>query len=68
MKLTLSKEKTLTIGVRKKYVYFLGHEFKIVKEEDEHGYAIKTRSDRERFCRKVNTLTDSIEKIPCEAS
>ena len=68
MKLTLSKEKTLITDVRKKHACFLGYEFRAVKGKGEHGYVTRTRPDRERLCRKVDALTDSIKKIPRETS
>ena len=68
MKLTLSKEKTLITDVRKKHACFLGYEFRVVKGKGEHGYVTRTRPDRERLCRKVDALTDSIKKIPRETS
>ena len=68
MKLTLSKEKTLITDVRKKHACFLGYEFRVVKGKGEHGYVTRSRPDRERLCRKVDALTDSIKKIPRETS
>lgn len=68
MKLTLFKEKTLITDVRKKHACFLGYEFRVVKGKGEHGYVTRTRPDRERLCRKVDALTDSIKKIPRETS
>ena len=68
MKLTLSKEKTLITDVRKKHACFLGYEFRVVKGKGEHGYVTRTRPDRERLCRKVDAITDSIKKIPRETS
>lgn len=68
MKLTLSKEKTLITDVKKKHACFLGYEFKVVKGKGEHGYVTRTQPDRERLKRKVDTITDSIKKIPRSTS
>ena len=64
MKLTLSAEKTLTTDVRKKYIKFLGYEFKNVRGKARKGYITRTIPDRKRLKRKVDEIVESIRKIP----
>ncbi len=64
MKLTLSTEKTLITDVRKKYIKFLGYEFKNVRGKARKGYIVRTIPDRNRLKRKVDEIVESIKKIP----
>ena len=64
MKLTLSKEKTLITDVHKKYIKFLGFEFKLVPGKARKGYIPRTIPDRERLKHKVYEIAESIKKIP----
>ena len=64
MKLTLSAEKTLITDVRKKYIKFLGYEFKNVRGKARKGYIVRTIPDRNRLKRKVDEIVESIKKIP----
>ena len=64
MKLTLSAEKTLITDVRKKYIKFLGYEFKNVRGKARKGYIVRTIPDRKRLKRKVDEIVESIKKIP----
>ncbi len=64
MKLTLSTEKTLITDVRKKYIKFLGYEFKNVRGKARKGYIVRTIPDRNRLRRKADEIVESIKKIP----
>lgn len=64
LKLTLSKEKTLITDVRKKYIKFLGYEFKNVRGKARKGYIVRTIPDRNRLRRKADEIVESIKKIP----
>ena len=64
LKLTLSTEKTLITDVRRKHVHFLGYEFKMIPGNSRTGYITKTIPDRERLQRKVDSIAESIKKIP----
>ena len=64
MKLTLSAEKTLITDVRKKYIKFLGYEFKNVRGKARKGYIVRTIPDRNRLKRKVDEIVESVKKIP----
>ena len=64
MKLTLSTEKTLITDVRKKYIKFLGYEFKNVRGKAQKGYIVRTIPDRKRLKRKVDEIIQDIRKIP----
>ena len=64
MKLTLSQEKTLITDVRKKYIKFLGYEYKVVRGKARKGYIPRTIPDRDRLKRKVDKIADNIKQIP----
>jgi len=64
MKLTLSQEKTLITDIRKKYIKFLGYEFKMVRGKSRKGYIPRTIPDRDRLKRKVDKIAHDIKKIP----
>ena len=64
LKLTLSKEKTLITDVRKKYINFLGYEFKMVPGNAKKGYIPGTIPDRKRLKQKVDKIAEDIKKIP----
>ncbi len=64
MKLTLSQEKTLITDIRKKYIKFLGYEFKMVRGKSRRGYIPRTIPDRDRLKRKVDKIAHDIKKIP----
>ena len=64
MKLTLSQEKTLITDVRKKYIKFLGYEFKVVRGKAKRGYITRTIPDRNRLKRKIDKIVEDIKKIP----
>lgn len=68
MKLTLSKEKTLITDVRKKYIKFLGYEYKMVKGKSKRGYVTRTIPDRERLKKKVTTIREEVKSIPINFS
>ena len=64
MKLTLSQEKTLVTDIRKKYIKFLGYEFKMVRGKSRRGYVSRTIPDRDRLKRKVDQIAEEIKNIP----
>lgn len=64
MKLTLSTEKTLITDVRRKYIKFLGYEFKQVPGKAKKGYVARSIPDRVRLKRKVDSIAENIKKIP----
>ena len=64
MKLTLSQEKTLVTDIRKRYIKFLGCEFKNVRGKSRTGYVVRTIPDRNRLKRKANKIAEDIKKIP----
>ena len=64
MKLTLSPEKTLITDIRKKYIKFLGYEFKVVRGKARRGYIPRTIPDRNRLKKKVDAIAEAIKKIP----
>jgi len=64
MKLTLSPEKTLITDIRKKYIKFLGYEFKMVRGKSRRGYIPRTIPDRDRLKRKAEKIAEDIKKIP----
>ena len=64
MKLTLSQEKTLITDTRRKYIKFLGFEFKNVPGKARKGYITRTIPDRVRLKRKVDEIAENIKKIP----
>ena len=64
MKLTLSQEKTLITDIRKKYIKFLGYEFKMVRGKSRRGYISRTIPDRDRLKRKVDNIVAEIKAIP----
>ena len=68
MKLTLSTEKTLITDIRKKYIKFLGYEFKMLRGKSKRGYVTRTRPDGERLKRKVDGIAENIKKIPRHSS
>ena len=68
MKLTLSPEKTLITDIRKKYIKFLGYEFKMVRGKSRRGYIPRTIPDRDRLKRKVDKVTKEIRAIPHNCS
>lgn len=47
LKLTLSAEKALITGVRRKHIKFLGYEFKMIPGNSKKGYITKTIPDRD---------------------
>lgn len=68
MKLTLSPEKTLITDVRKRYIQFLGYEYKVVRGKSRKGYIPRTIPNRERLKRKVKEIEDAIKAIPKNVS
>lgn len=68
MKLNLSEEKTLITDVRKKYVHFLGYQYKLVKGKALKGYIPRTLPDKDRLEKKVNAIVDEIKRIPLNYS
>lgn len=68
MSLALSPEKTLITDVRKKYIHFLGYEYKMVKGKARKGYICRTLPDRNRLKRKVDETATAIKNIPTDAS
>ena len=68
MKLTLSQEKTLITDIRRKYIKFLGYEFKMVPGKARKGYIPRTIPDRDRLKRKVDQIAHDIKKIPLDYS
>ncbi len=68
MRLTLSQEKTLITDVRKKYIKFLGYQFKVVRGKARKGYISRTIPDKDRLKRKVNKIAVDIKKIPSNYS
>ena len=68
MKLTLSTEKTLITDVRRKFIKFLGYEFKQVPGKAQKGYVARSIPDRARLKRKVDGIAENIKKIPRDYS
>ena len=68
MKLKLSIEKTLITDVRKKYVKFLGYEFKMIRGKSKRGYVTRTRPAEDRLKRKVDGIAENIKRIPRNSS
>ena len=68
MKLTLSAEKTLITDVRKRYIQFLGYEYKVVRGKSRKGYIPRTIPNRERLERKVQEIENGIKEIPRNVS
>lgn len=64
MRLSLSTEKTLITDVRKRYIKFLGYEFKVVRGKAKNGYVTRTVPDRVRLKRKIDKIIENIKKIP----
>ena len=64
MKLTLSPEKTLITDIRKKYIKFLGYEYKVVPGKARKGYIPRTIPERDRLRRKTDKIAHDIKKIP----
>lgn len=64
MKLTLSQEKTLITDIRKKYIKFLGYEFKMTQGKSRRGYISRTIPDRDRLKQKVDQIAEEIKNIP----
>ncbi len=64
MKLILSKEKTLITDARRKYIKFLGFQFKLVPGKAKKGYILRTLPDKDRLKRKVHEIAECIRKIP----
>lgn len=68
MKLELSKTKTLITNVRKRYIRFLGFEFKVIKGKGRYGYVTRTKPDEDRLKAKVDQIIGEIKKIPRHCS
>jgi len=64
MKLTLSQEKTLITDIRKKYIKFLGYQFKNVPGKGHKGYVVRTIPDKGRLKWKAEKIAEDIKKIP----
>ena len=64
MKLTLSPEKTLITDIRKKYIKFLGYEYKVVPGKARKGNIPRTIPERDRLRRKTDKIAHDIKKIP----
>ena len=64
MKLTLSPEKTLITDVRKRYIQFLGYEYKVVRGNSRKGYIPRTIPNRKRLKRKIEEIHANIVSIP----
>jgi len=64
MKLNLSEEKTLITDIRKRYIRFLGYEYKVVKGKSKTGYIARTIPDRKRLRQKVLALKEETANIP----
>ena len=64
MKLTLSPEKTLITDIRKKYIKFLGYEYKVVPGKARKGYIPRTIPERDRLKRKTDKIAHDVKKIP----
>ena len=68
MKLELSAEKTLITDVRKRYVQFLGFEYKVVPGKSCKGYIPRTIPNRTRLERKVEEIKKNLLAIPKNVS
>ena len=68
MKLELSAEKTLITDVRKRYVQFLGFEYKVVPGKSRKGYIPRTIPNRARLERKVEEIKKNLLAIPKNVS
>ena len=68
MKLELSAEKTLITDVRKRYVQFLGFEYKVVPGKSRKGYIPRTIPNRTRLERKVEEIKKNLLAIPKNVS
>ena len=64
MRLTLSPEKTLITDVRKRYIQFLGYEYKVVRGNSRKGYIPRTIPNRKRLKRKIEEIHTNIVSIP----
>lgn len=64
LKLTLSAEKTVITDVRKKYIHFLGYEYKVVRGKSRRGYITRTRPDTKRLKSQVDTIAKAMKSIP----
>ena len=61
-------EKTLITDIRKKYIGFLGYEYKVVRGKSRKGYIPRTIPNRERLKRKVAEIHKNIVSIPRNVS
>jgi hypothetical protein len=68
MKLNLSNKKTLITDVRKKYIHFLGYEYKVVKGKAKKGYITRTMPDRNRLKSKVDAICEEMKNIHMHSS
>lgn len=68
MKLELSAEKTLITDVRKRYVQFLGFEYKVVPGKSRKGYIPRTIPNRARLERKAEEIKKNLLAIPKNVS
>ncbi|MGX8705292.1 MAG: group II intron reverse transcriptase/maturase, partial [bacterium] len=68
MKLELSAEKTLITDVRKRYVQFLGFEYKVVPGKSRKGYIPRTIPNRARLKRKAEEIRKNLLAIPRNVS
>ena len=66
--LELSAEKTLITDVRKRYVQFLGFEYKVVPGKSRKGYIPRTIPNRTRLERKVEEIKKNLLAIPKNVS
>ena len=68
LKLELSVSKTLITNVRKRYVKFLGFEFKDVKGKGRKGYVTRTKPDEDRVKAKIEKIIEDIKSTPKKCS
>ena len=47
-----------------KHIKFLGYEFKMIPGNSKKGYITQTIPDRDRLQQKVDSIAESIKKIP----
>lgn len=64
LKLDLSKEKTLITDIRKRYVTFLGLDFKLVRNgKAKMGYVIKSKPNEDKLKNKIKETQRELRKL-----
>lgn len=63
LRLILSMEKTKITNIRKRYITFLGYDYKKVKGNGKFGWISRSRPNKERFLNKINEVKKDIYMI-----